>query len=234
MLDVQKLTAGYGSSVILHEIDFTVEAGEYCVVLGANGAGKTTLLRAISGLISLHGGQVRFQHVPVNGKATRDIVKAGLGHVPEGRQVFPELSVYENLACGAYRFSKRDAKKQIAQVQERLPILGTLSERAAGHLSGGEQQILAIGRALVGRPRMLMLDEPTLGLAPLAIAAVHEFLRDLNRKDGLTVLSVEQAARTALTVATQVVLIESGSIVLAGTSDVVLNQEEIVRAYIGI
>lgn len=234
LLEVEDLHAGYGTSVILHGLTFSVHEGQYMVVFGANGAGKSTLLRTLSGLTTVKRGNMRFSDMPLRGRKPRSIVRAGLSHVPEGRQVFPQLTVRENLVAGAAMLSKATASAAITEIEERLPVLQRLSRRLAGHLSGGEQQLLAIARALVARPRLLLLDEPTLGLAPKAIEDIYQLLSELNKRDNLTILCVEQSAHAALQVATHALVIENGKIVLQDEAGQVRHNEELIRAYIGV
>ena len=232
LLEVRSLRAGYASSTILHEVSFSVDEGDHLVVLGANGAGKSTLLRALTGLCDIHEGAVLWRGADISRWPTHRIVNQGLGHVPEGRQIFPELTVDENLSCGAHNVSAAEARNEMVAIKERLPILERLEKRAAGHLSGGEQQILAIARALVGRPHLLLLDEPTLGLAPQTVDAIYSLMADLH-SEGLTIISVEQAAHRAMQMASRVLLLDSGEVVFNEPADAALSHEDIARIYLG-
>ena len=234
MLEVTGLQAGYGSSVVLHGLSFEVNDGEFVSILGSNGAGKTTLLKALTGLLPLVDGAVSFAGKRIDGLPTDELVRRGICHVPEGRHVFPQLTVRENLAVGAYSRPSREAARNIDAIFDRLPVLCSLSSRSGGHLSGGEQQLLAIARALVAGPKLLLLDEPTLGLAPKAAQLVERLLRELNGDEGLTILAVEQNVHSALSLADRAVVIESGEIVLQGLAEALWKDEEVIRAYIGV
>ncbi len=236
MLDVRELTAAYGSARVLHRVNITVNEGELVALVGGNGAGKSTLLRTISGLISPASGEVKFLGHPIDQFAPEEITRLGLLHVPEGRHVFPDQSVEDNLYLGAYRRAKAEGRAQIrADVKalfERFPQLAERRKSLAGLLSGGEQQILVIARALIGRPKLLMLDEPSLGLAPAIIDAVFETLL-LERQNGLTILLVEQLAYAALSIADRGYVLNRGTIALSGPSRILLSNAEVRRTYLG-
>lgn len=234
MLEVEGLEAGYGRSLVLHGVSFEVRQGDFVCVLGANGAGKTTLLKVLSGIIPAASGDMRLNGQSLRYLRPNAIVKAGMCHVPEGRHIFPELTVRDNLRVGSYTLRPREAARSIDSVLARLPLLARLSTRLAGYLSGGEQQQLAIGRALVAQPKLLLLDEPTLGLSPLAIREVEAVLLDLNKEAGVTILAVEQNVHSALRYADRAMVVESGEIALQGEAKSLLQSEEVVRAYIGV
>lgn len=233
MLRVEGLTAGYGPIAVLHGIDLEVAEGELVVILGANGAGKTTTLRAISGLISRQGTvEVQGQNVT---KASPDsIVRAGVAQVPQGRGTFPELSVEDNLLAGAYvRHDHASVQDDMNKWFEVFPRLAERRSQRAGSLSGGEQQMLAIARALMSRPKLLLCDEPSLGLAPLITQELFAVLERLNRDDGLSVLLVEQNVNLAMHIASRVYLLETGRIVASGSAAELSADDTIRKAYLG-
>jgi branched-chain amino acid transport system ATP-binding protein len=233
LLSVRQLTAGYGPVSVLHGVSFEVDEGSVVALLGANGAGKTTTLSAISGLVPVVGGDVTFGADGIIGRAPRDIVARGLAHVPEGRKIFPELTVEENLRFGAYLI--RDRRKVAAlldDVMESFPRLRERRKQMGGTLSGGEQQMLAFGRALMGAPRMLLLDEPSLGLAPLVVAEIERHIRGF-RAQGLTVLLVEQNAKMALALSDYAYVLELGTIVAEGAGEEMLQNPALQEAYLG-
>jgi len=218
LLDVRGLRAGYGNIIGINGVDISVDRGELVTLLGSNGAGKSTLLRTISGVIEPRDGLVRFGGEEVSGMRSDRLVGRGLAHVPEGRQVLPRLTVDENLRLGAYVRRDRDAiAADLATVYERFPALAPRQRQKAGTLSGGEQQMLAIGRALMSRPTMLLLDEPSLGLAPLLVKQVFAMIEQL-RRDGLTVLLVEQNATQSLAIADRGYVLTRGKVSAAGTT----------------
>jgi len=237
MLRLLNLEAGYGPLRVLKGISLHVSAGEVVAIIGANGAGKTTLLKTIAGVYKPKSGQIVFDRQEVGGLAPERIVGRGCVLVPEGRHVFSTLSVRENLLLGAYA-RRRDARSAaaadatLASIYRLFGILKDRSGQAAGTLSGGEQQMLAIGRALMSRPRLLLIDEPSLGVAPLVIRSLYAAIAGLKR-EGLTVLLVEQNARAALAVADRGYVIETGQIVLEGTSRELADNPEVQRAYLG-
>ncbi|GHJ45185.1 ABC transporter ATP-binding protein [Catellatospora sp. TT07R-123] len=234
LLRVEGLTAGYGAAPVLHSVDLTVPAGTITAVLGANGAGKTTLLRTLSGLVRPSAGRVLLDGRPLTGVAVEKLVRLGMAHVPEGRGVVAELTVEENLRLGGlWRRDRADANKALAEVYELFEPLAQ-RRRSAGHqLSGGERQMLALGRALVARPRLLLLDEPSLGLAPRVTAQIMALLRQLRDRTGLTVLLVEQNVRSALSVADTGVVLALGRVVAATGADRLRDDEELRHAYLG-
>lgn len=218
LLDVRGLRAGYGNIIGINGVDISVDRGELVTLLGSNGAGKSTLLRTISGVIEPRDGVVRFGGEEVSGMRSDRLVGRGLAHVPEGRQVLPRLTVDENLRLGAYVRRDRDAiAADLATVYERFPALAPRQRQKAGTLSGGEQQMLAIGRALMSRPTMLLLDEPSLGLAPLLVKQVFTMIEQL-RRDGLTVLLVEQNATQSLAIADRGYVLTRGKVSAAGST----------------
>ncbi len=230
MLRVEKLTAGYGGIPVLEDIDLDVRAGSVVAVLGANGAGKTTLLRTLSGLLPLQKGRIVIDGQDMRGVRTEEMVRRGVAHVPEGRGVVTELTVDENLRLGGlWRRDRADAKRALDEVYELFEPLAR-RRRFAGHqLSGGERQLLALGRALVGRPKLLLLDEPSLGLAPRITAQIMTLLADLRDRTGLTVLLVEQNVRSALAVADEAVVLAVGRVVSRGTA----LDDDLRHAYLG-
>jgi branched-chain amino acid transport system ATP-binding protein len=233
LLDAEGLEASYGSTTVLHGIDFAVETGGITTILGANGAGKTTTLRAVCGMVKT-AGAIRFDGQSIQGKATEDIVRLGIAHVPEGRGTFMALTVEENLRLGAY--TRRDAASLAAEFERVYGYFPVLSERrrqVAGTLSGGEQQMLAVARALMSGPRLLLLDEPSLGLAPLVTREIFRIVRTINREAGVSVLLVEQNASIALDLADHAYLIETGRVVLSGPAGDLRKDEKIRRAYLG-
>jgi branched-chain amino acid transport system ATP-binding protein len=233
ILEVEKLEAFYGRTQALHGVSFAMEEGGITTVLGANGAGKTTTLRAISAMVRTKGS-IRFAGAPIEGKATEQIVGMGIAHVPEGRGTFVDLTVEENLRIGMYaRRDKRHVARDTERVLELFPILAQRRRQNAGTLSGGEQQMLAVARALMLGPRLLLLDEPSLGLAPLVVREIFRILRAINEESRVSILLVEQNASIALDLADHVFLLETGRVVLAGTSDVLRRDDAIRRSYLG-
>ena len=227
------LTAGYGAVEVLHGIDLDVEDGEIVVILGANGAGKTTTMRAVSGMIA-RTGTVELSGVDIARTGAEKLVRLGIAHVPQGRGTFAELSVIDNLRTGAYsRTSRAEVDADIDRWFGVFPRLAERRDQRAGSLSGGEQQMLAIARALMSRPRLLLCDEPSLGLAPLITQEVFDVLRRLNSEDGLSVLLVEQNANLALRVASRVYLLETGTVVASGTAAEISSDDSIRKAYLG-
>jgi len=237
MLRVLNLEAGYGPLRVLKGVSLHVSPGEAVAIIGANGAGKTTLLKTIAGIIRPRSGAILFDRKEIHGVAAERIVALGCSLVPEGRHVFSTLTVKENLLLGAYsrRREVRAAANVAASLEEVFMLFGVLRERAnqlAGTLSGGEQQMLAIARALMAKPKLLMMDEPSLGVAPLVVKSIYETIDRLKR-DGLTILVVEQNARAALAVADRGYVVETGQVVLEGTSRELGNNPEVQRAYLG-
>jgi branched-chain amino acid transport system ATP-binding protein len=233
MLEVKGLKAFYGSAQALFGLDFTVEKGGVTALLGANGAGKTTTLRALSGLIRREG-DIRLQGMPIGTLSAEDIARLGVAHVPDGRGTFSDLTVEENLRLGAYVRSDRSGVRQdFDRVFGYFPRLAERRPQQAGTLSGGEQQMLAISRALLMRPNLLMLDEPSFGLAPLVVAEIFRILGAINRDDGVSMLIVEQNASLALDLADSALLIETGRVALSGPSNTIRGDDAVRRAYLG-
>jgi branched-chain amino acid transport system ATP-binding protein len=233
LLTVKGLKASYGPVAVLHGIDFVVNQGEVVVLLGANGAGKTTTIRALCGMVDTKGSVV-FDGKEIGGKRTESIVKMGVAHVPQGRGTFPELSVADNLALGAYtRKDKDQVQKDIEQWYEAFPVLGQRRDQHAGSLSGGEQQMLAVARALMLHPKLLLLDEPSLGLAPMITADLFRRLADFNKTFGTTMFVVEQNAMLALSVSSRAYVLEAGEIVLSGPSEDLQHDDDVRKAYLG-
>ncbi|MEA3185866.1 MAG: branched-chain amino acid transport system ATP-binding protein [Ilumatobacteraceae bacterium] len=232
LLSVRGLSAGYGPVEVLHGIDLEVHEGQVAVILGANGAGKTTMLRAISGMIP-RAGEIEFAGRNIVKAPTSSIVSLGVAHVPQGRGTFTDLTVTDNLRAGAYVRRDREVVNDIALWYETFPRLADRRAQKAGTLSGGEQQMLAIARALMSRPKLLLCDEPSLGLAPLVTRSVFRTIQELNERRGLTVLLVEQNANLALEIAHHVCLLETGTITAAGPPGVIASDEAVRRAYLG-
>jgi branched-chain amino acid transport system ATP-binding protein len=232
MLAIGGLRAGYGKIEVLHGVDVAIAPGQIVALIGANGAGKTTLLKTISGLIRPTAGTIAFDGREIGGRAAHKIVALGISHVPEGRAVLKRMSVLDNLRMGAYVRRDKEIEHDIAAVLARFPALAERRQHLAATLSGGEQQMLAIGRALVARPRLLLMDEPSLGLAPRLVTRIFHTLREL-KGEGKTILLVEQNARQALQVADHAYVMERGRIVLAGSGQSLLNTPEVQRTYLG-
>lgn len=233
LLEVEDLRVAYGKIEAVKGISFSVEAGQVVTLIGTNGAGKTTTLRTLSGLLQPLGGEIRFDGKPLRGVPAHKIVALGLAHSPEGRHIFPRLSIAENLQLGA--FLRKDADGIAADIRyayELFPILGERRTQAAGTLSGGEQQMLAMGRALMSRPKLLMLDEPSMGLSPIMMQKIMQTIAEL-KSQGTTILLVEQNAQAALSLADQGHVMEIGKIVLSGTGETLLHDESVRKAYLG-
>jgi branched-chain amino acid transport system ATP-binding protein len=236
MLRIRNLDAGYGSLTVLRRVSLHVKPGEIVSIVGANGAGKTTLLKTIAGLVRARSGEVLFEGQDVASTGTDRIVSMGCSLVPEGRQVFADMTVRDNLILGGYvqwlRTGRRDLLTDLDRVCQLFPILADRQRQLAGTLSGGEQQMLAMGRALMARPRLLMLDEPSMGLAPLVVRDIFQIVTRISAA-GATVLLVEQNARSALKVSHRGYVLETGTIVLQGTSEELLANRDVQRAYLG-
>jgi branched-chain amino acid transport system ATP-binding protein len=232
LLELRDVEAGYGPVKALHGISMRVDEGEIVAVLGANGAGKTTALRAVSGLVG-HSGEIVFGGKQLAHASPERVARLGIAHVPEGRGIFNELSVLENLRLGSYARRNGSWKAELARVTRYFPWFERRGDQQAGTLSGGEQQMLALGRALMARPRLLLLDEPSLGLAPLVVRELFAIVSELNEKEGLTVLVVEQNARLALQAASRAYVLEVGRVVLEGSSDELARNEAVRKSYLG-
>ena len=232
MLKVSGISAHYGVIQALKDLSLEVHPGEIVAIIGANGAGKTTLLRNIIGLHKPSGGEVHFLGERIDQLRTEAIVPRGLVLVPEGRRIFPMQSVMDNLDLGSYTRSGPEVKKDLDYVFSLFPRLAERRRQAAGTLSGGEQQMLAVGRALMAAPKMLLLDEPSMGLAPILVKQIFDTIAEINKK-GTTILLVEQNARMALKLANRAYVIETGSIVLSGKASELITNEEVIKAYLG-
>ena len=236
MLKVRNLDVSYGPLAVLRNVSLHVNPGEIVTLIGANGAGKTTLLRSVAGLVPARGGAIAFRGAEVRGVRPERIVAAGCSLVPEGRQVFAAMPVRENLLLGGYvqyrRAGRRESRHDVEHVYELFPVLRQRERQLAGTLSGGEQQMLAIGRALMARPALMMLDEPSMGLAPLVVKDILAIVQRISA-EGTTVLLVEQNARSALRIASRGYVLENGRIVLQGTSEELLANRDVQRAYLG-
>ena len=232
MLSVQNLCAGYGKIEVLHDVSIAVAQGQIVTLIGANGAGKTTLLKTVSGLIRPTGGSITFEDASLARRPAHKIVQLGMSHVPEGRAILKRMTVLDNLRMGAYVRRDKEIDSDIDAVFARFPALAERRMQPAATLSGGEQQMLAIGRALVARPRLLLLDEPSLGLAPKFVTRIVQTLIDLKR-EGKTILLVEQNARKALQIADHGYVMERGRIVLSGTGETLLNDPQVQHTYLG-
>lgn len=233
LLDVKDLRAGYGVIEVLKGISIHVDQGEIVCVIGANGAGKTTTLMSISGIVKTRGGSIQFLGNDLTRVPAHDIVRLGLAQSPEGRKIFPRLTVLENLQMGAFtRKDEAGIKDDIEKAYHYFPILKDRQKQLGGTLSGGEQQMLAIARALMARPKLLLLDEPSLGLAPMIVVKIFQVIRELNQ-EGMSVLLVEQNARMALKLAHRGYVMETGSITFSDRADVLLNDPRIQAAYLG-
>lgn len=232
MLKVENLSVHYGLIQAVHDVSFEVKKGSIVSLIGANGAGKTTILRTISGLIRPSSGSITFMDKAITKEAPQKIVAGGLSQVPEGRHVFPGLTVQENLEMGAFLRKDGEIKKDYQQVFEKFPVLKERRSQDAATLSGGEQQMLAIGRALMSKPKLLLLDEPSMGLAPIFIKEIFSIVQEINQQ-GTTILLIEQNAKMALSIADQGYVLETGKVVLSGTGQELLASEEVKKAYLG-
>lgn len=231
LLTIDDLYVSYGGIRAVKGISLTVPEGEIVTLIGANGAGKSTILRTISGLVKAESGKITYQGEDITGSSTNAIVDKGITLVPEGRRVFPDLTVLENLKIGAFR-RKDDLEPDINWIYELFPILKARSWQMAGTLSGGEQQMLAVGRALMSKPKLIMMDEPSLGLAPIIVHSIMDIIKTIN-KQGVTILLVEQNANLALKIAHTGYVCETGNITLKGTGAELLNDESVKAAYLG-
>ncbi len=232
LLAVENLTVSYGGIRALRGISFTVEEGEVVTLIGANGAGKSTTLKTICGLVRPQSGNVSYQDESLHKASPHQIVSMGISQVPEGRRVFTRLTVLENLEMGAYTRNKQETRQSLESVFERFPRLKERKNQLAGTLSGGEQQMLAMGRALMSRPRLLLLDEPSMGLAPMLVREIFSIITEINRS-GMTILLVEQNANMALSIAKRAYVLETGQIVLSGLAAEMARNPEVRKAYLG-
>ena len=234
MLKIENLHIKYGAIHAVKGIDIEVNEGEIVTLIGANGAGKTSILKALSGLVKPSEGTITYDGKVLNKKSAQDIMKAGISHVPEGRRIFADMTVLENLELGAYqRKDKEGIKKDLEAIYERFPILKDRSKQAAGTLSGGEQQMLAMGRALMVKPKLLLLDEPSMGLAPIFIQEIFDIITKINAQ-GTTVLLIEQNARQALAIADRGYVLASGTVKLTGTGEELLADPAVQATYLGM
>jgi branched-chain amino acid transport system ATP-binding protein len=232
MLEVRGLSTAYGNIKALKGIDLEVDEGAIACILGANGAGKTTLMKTVSGLLKPAGGRIAFRGEDITGLSPDKIVRKGIVLVPEGRAILSRMTVLENLEMGAYHRKDGGIRKDLGAVMERFPVLGARKDQRGGSLSGGEQQMLAIARALLSRPRLLLMDEPSLGLAPLIVADIFRIVREINA-EGTTVLLVEQNAKQALKVSHRAYVLETGKIVHAGPAAELRDDPKITESYLG-
>ena len=231
MLKVNDLTADYGYISALREVNVTANEGEIVSIIGSNGAGKTTLLRCISGMVKATSGSIFFQDNPID-KRVDKIVKTGIVHVPEGRKTFAGMTIRDNLLVGGYLFKGGDLEKDLEEQYKLFPLLEERKDQFAGTLSGGEQQMLAISRGLMAKPKLILLDEPSLGLAPLIVNQVYELISRI-RDSGITVLLVEQNAKKALSICDRAYVLENGKISITGTGDELLHSDTVKKAYLG-
>lgn len=233
MLKVTDLQVYYGVIQALKGISFEVNEGEVIALIGANGAGKTTILHTVTGLINQKAGKIEFEGKDISHTPAYKIVAEGMAHVPEGRRVFAELSVYDNLMMGAYtRKDKKEIAETLAMVYKRFPRLEERKKQMAGTLSGGEQQMLAMGRALMSKPKIILMDEPSMGLSPIFVNEIFDIIKAVSAS-GTTVLLVEQNAKKALSIADRVYVLETGKIILEGDAKVLMNDERVKKAYLG-
>lgn len=233
MLSVNNLQVHYGMIQAIKDVSFEVNQGEVIALIGANGAGKTTILHTISGLLQATRGSVIFEGQDITKTAAHKIVSLGMAHVPEGRRVFAQLTVLENLRLGAYtRKDKNEMEETLKMIYQRFPRLEERKNQIAGTLSGGEQQMLAMGRALMSHPKIILMDEPSMGLSPIFVEEVFKIIRDISA-EGTTVLLVEQNAKKALTIADRAYVLETGNIILQGDAKKLMNDESVKKAYLG-
>jgi branched-chain amino acid transport system ATP-binding protein len=234
MLEVRDLRVHYGTVEAVKGVSFHLDAGEMISLIGANGAGKSTILRSLTGLVQPSAGTITFENISLVGLSPHQIIRRGIGHVPEGRRLFPKMTVLENLEMGAYlQRSKTDVAATLERIYEHFPILKERGHQRAGSLSGGEQQMLATARALMNRPRLLMLDEPSIGLSPIMTAEIGKIVQQINAM-GVSVILVEQNAMLALTIAQRSYVLETGRIVMQGEAQELLQDEGVKKAYLGI
>ena len=233
MISIKNLSAGYGFVEVLRDVSLDISAGEIVAVLGSNGVGKTTLNNTLSGLITPKSGEIYFENELISSRPPEEIVDLGLIHVPEGRKLFPNLTVRDNLELGSYRRGKGERSQSLEMVLETFPKLRERIGQLAGTLSGGEQQMVAIGRGLMSNPRLLILDEPSLGLSPLLVEQMFDLIKRINSK-GLTILLVEQNVMQSLTIADRAYVIDEGKVSLSGTAEDLRNNAELKKSYLGL
>ncbi len=234
MLEVRDLQVHYGTVEAVKGVSFHLDAGEIISLIGANGAGKSTILRALTGLVQPSAGTITFDNISLVGLSPHQIIRMGIGHVPEGRRLFPKMTVLENLKMGAYlQRRKTDVTATLERIYEHFPILKERGQQRAGSLSGGEQQMLATARALMNRPRLLMLDEPSIGLSPIMTTEVGKIVQQINAM-GVSIILVEQNAMLALTIAQRSYVLETGHIVMQGKAQALLQDEGVKKAYLGL
>ncbi len=232
LLDVEALNVYYDSIHAIKNVFFNIKKGEIVSLIGANGAGKTTILHTVSGLIQAKSGEISFKGIDIFKTKPYNLVKMGMAHTPEGRRIFTDLTVLENLEMGGYILNNEDRKKNIKKMFEMFPRLKERKKQLAGTMSGGEQQMLAIARSLMSNPEILLLDEPSMGLAPLLVQEIFEIIKKIN-SEGVTILLVEQNANQALSISDRAYVLETGEIVLEGTGKELLNNSKIKKAYLG-
>jgi branched-chain amino acid transport system ATP-binding protein len=232
MLELRNVTVTYGMIEALKGISLHVEQGEIVALIGANGAGKSTTLMSISGIAALREGEIWYQGAQLSGRPAHEIVRTGISQVPEGRRIFPRMSVRENLEMGAFPGNKHDLANDISRIYDMFPALADRGKQFGGTLSGGEQQMLAIGRALMSRPKLLLLDEPSLGLAPIIVSRIFKIIQEINQQ-GMTILLVEQNAKAALRLAHRAYVLETGRIVMHGQASLLEKDPGIKKAYLG-
>jgi branched-chain amino acid transport system ATP-binding protein len=234
LLKIENLQVHYDKVQVIHDVSLEVNEGEIVTLIGSNGAGKTTLLRTISGIKKASGGSISFLGEPVHRLPSHKIVDLGIGHVPEGRHVFSDMSVYENLQMGAFRrkISQAEVKNELEHIFELFPRLKERSQQLAGTLSGGEQQMVAIGRAIMAKPKLYLFDEPSLGIAPLIVAEIFRMIKRMN-EEGSTILLVEQNANAALKISDRAYILETGKVSLEGKSSELLNDDRVRKIYLG-
>jgi len=234
LLELRNLVVAYGDIRALWDVSLQVNGGEIVTLLGSNGAGKTTTLKTISGILKPLAGDILFEGESLLNKAPHDIVDTGIAHIPEGRRLFPDMTVVENLEMGSYPRNARAGRRQTLQwIFELFPVLAERRNQLVGSMSGGEQQMVAIGRGLMARPKLLLVDEPSLGLAPLLVAEVFRVIKEI-QGSGVTILLVEQNVRSALEITSRAYILESGRIVRAGPSNLLLHDDEVRKAYLGL
>ncbi|MDD6810535.1 MAG: ABC transporter ATP-binding protein [Lachnospiraceae bacterium] len=234
MLELKNVNVSYGAIHAIHDVSLTVNDGEIVSLIGANGAGKTTILHTITGLKKSSGGSIIYDGHDLTKTEPSKIITLGMAHVPEGRHIFPAMTVAENLEMGAYiRNDKEEIQKSIKEVFERFPRLKERRKQLAGTLSGGEQQMLAVGRALMSNPKIILMDEPSMGLSPLLVKEIFQIIQEVH-KQGITVLLVEQNAKMALSIADRAYVLETGNIAMSGDAKELLNDEKVKKAYLGL